>query len=174
MQGFLRFLFLAIPALSLSPAVASCGSSSNASGFADAGADGPSSTDDGGATDDSSAPDVQFQNDGPPACSGGCSPDLHQVLDCHGTVIATCSGTNGCDPTASVCANACSVAVKTKQSVGCEYYATFMEMPDSTFWVADQTCFAVFVANTWNVPAHLTVTYNGQTLPVDTFAYVPQ
>jgi hypothetical protein len=101
-------------------------------------------------------------------CGITCSPDLHQVLDCNGIVIETCSGTNGCDVTTGTCTNACEAARNNKNSVGCEYYATDMES------FSGGNCFAAFVANTWDSPAHLTVDFGGQNLPPGTFARIPQ
>jgi len=101
-------------------------------------------------------------------CGSPCSPDFHHVLDCNGTIVETCTGTEGCDPSTGTCANACEVAETNQHSVGCEYYATFMH----NIW--SNVCFAVFVANTWNTPAHITVEYGGNTLPVESFAHIPQ
>ncbi len=132
-----------------------------------------------------SAPDQQNQKDGaidaaPPidanlgdGCAPACSTDFHSVLNCSGVEIKKCSGANGCDPTTGQCANACSVAEKTKQSVGCEYFPTFMEMSTSTFWTDDQTCFAVIVANTWDTPAHVSAELGGNPIAIDNYAYVP-
>jgi hypothetical protein len=96
-----------------------------------------------------------------------CSQDLHSVVDCNGNVIEECLGTDGCDISTGQCVNACAAAVSNKQSVGCEYYATFMDNLFTT------VCFAAFVANTWNTPAHITVEYEGAQLPVGSFAYIP-
>ncbi|MFO0587325.1 MAG: IgGFc-binding protein [Polyangiaceae bacterium] len=96
-----------------------------------------------------------------------CSPDLHAVLDCQGNVVETCKGTDGCDLTAVQCTDACAAAVHNKQSVGCEYYSTFMDNLFKT------VCFTAFIANTWNVPAHIAVEYDGQALDVGSFAYIP-
>ncbi|MCA9592060.1 MAG: IgGFc-binding protein [Myxococcales bacterium] len=165
-------------------AVASCsadsgnGGGGGSSGFGGFGGDA-SVTD--------SAPDQQTLTDGggldvgplldAPSTDGGCSfkcsTDFHSVLSCTGVELKKCTGTEGCDPTTGQCQNACAVAEKTKQSVGCEYYPTFMEMSDSTFWTDDQTCFSVIVANTWDTPAHITVELGGSPINVDNFAYVP-
>jgi len=102
------------------------------------------------------------------ACAGQCSADLHSVLDCNGVVIQECTGLEGCDMETLTCINACQAANNNKQSVGCEYWATDMESYQPTY------CFAVFVANTWNTPAHLTVEHNGNALPVESFTRIPQ
>jgi len=107
-------------------------------------------------------------------CAAKCSSNFHKILSCSGVEIATCSGNKGCDPTSGKCENACSVAEKTKQSVGCEYFPTFMEMNDSSFWQGNQICFAVIVANTWDTPAKVSVSLQGAPLDIDKYAYVPQ
>src|SRR5215467_7361960 len=98
-----------------------------------------------------------------------CSTDFHSVLDCKGNVVETCTGTDGCDPSALVCQNACSIAVAAQQSVGCEYYATYMDQNRGEH----NSCFAVFVANTWNVPAHIAVDYAGAKLDPTGYARIP-
>jgi hypothetical protein len=76
-------------------------------------------------------------------CEVSCSPDLHQVIDCQGTLLEQCSGTQGCNAATGTCTNACEAAVQNASSVGCEYYATFMDQI-----YGDSVCFAAFVANT--------------------------
>jgi hypothetical protein len=62
----------------------------------------------------------------------------------------------------------CAEAVRTKQSVGCEYYATMMDS------MVGDVCFAVFLANTSNTPARVSVEYGGAPLDVQTFTRVPE
>ncbi|HEX5099557.1 MAG TPA: IgGFc-binding protein [Polyangiaceae bacterium] len=62
----------------------------------------------------------------------------------------------------------CEAAARTKQSIGCEYYATMMDS------MIGEGCFAVFVANTSNAPAHLTVGYGASTLDVAAFTRIPE
>lgn len=107
-------------------------------------------------------------------CSAKCSTDFHKVLSCSGIEVKSCTGETACDPTTGTCENACSVTMKTKQSVGCEYFPTFMEMADSSFWQGDQICFAVIVANAWDSPAKIGVSLNGAAVDIDKYAYVPQ
>ena len=97
-------------------------------------------------------------------CEQPCSSDYHSVIDCDGNLVEQCSGTNGCDPKEGTCADACQVAVKNKLSVGCDYYATYMDAYGGN-------CFAAFVANTWNTPAHIKVEFNGQQMNLAQFAY---
>ncbi|MDC0721240.1 IgGFc-binding protein [Nannocystis bainbridge] len=98
-----------------------------------------------------------------------CTADLHGIETCNGQPIATCEGTDGCDAELVACINACQAAENSKQSVGCEYYATFMQHHDGP----QSRCFAAFVANTWNTPAKLAVTRQGQTLDIAKFARIP-
>ncbi|MFO0570931.1 MAG: IgGFc-binding protein [Polyangiaceae bacterium] len=96
-----------------------------------------------------------------------CSDDLHQILNCDGTVQTACLGAEGCDVSSVKCINACDAANKVKRSVGCEYYSVFMDQLDPN------ACFAVFIANTWNQAAQIQIEYDGQKLPVDKFGYLP-
>jgi len=100
-------------------------------------------------------------------CDLSCSSDFHSVVDCNGNAVAQCNGLEGCDVSSHSCTNACQAAVNNKQSVGCEYYATFMDQYNAG------ACFAVFVANTWNKPAHISVDYGGNSLSVGDFARIP-
>lgn len=100
---------------------------------------------------------------------GGCTPhclDAHTIERCDGST-ETCTGSLGCDYATGTCIDACAAAENAQQSVGCEYYATQMEIPYNDF------CFAAFVANTWNTPAHLAVERNGQALSIDAFTRIP-
>ncbi len=99
-----------------------------------------------------------------------CTPDLHGVQTCDGEPVETCEGVLGCDVASVGCINACEAAENSKQSVGCEYYATFMQHHDGP----GSRCFAAFVANTWNTPAKLAVVRDGQDLDVATFTRRPQ
>jgi hypothetical protein len=98
-----------------------------------------------------------------------CTPDLHAVETCDGEPVETCMGLEGCDLATAECINACTAAENSKQSVGCEYYATFMQHHDGP----DGRCFAAFVANTWNTPARLAVTRKGKPLDVASFTRRP-
>src|SRR5690606_36483678 len=44
---------------------------------------------------------------GSDTCPGTCSTDFHSVLTCDGTVVQTCEGTQGCDPSTLTCRDAC-------------------------------------------------------------------
>ncbi len=144
----------------------SCGSN-NASLFGDAGSDatvtdGGNPGSDGGFT----FPDATFGDGG--GCALGCSSDLHSVIDCNDNVVQTCSGAQGCDVATNTCINACQAAVNNKNSVGCEYYATHMDISGGA-----SRCFVAFVANTWNSDAHISVDWQGAPLTVASFARIP-
>ena len=133
-------------------------------GGADATSDGSL---DGGADVSFNFPDTST-GDGS-ACARGCSSDLHDVIDCNSNVVQQCSGTDGCDVGTGTCINACQAAVNNKNSIGCEYYATFMDQYDGS-----GACFVAFVANTWDTDAHISVDFNGTTLSnVAAFARIP-
>ncbi|MCB9751641.1 MAG: hypothetical protein H6713_16840 [Myxococcales bacterium] len=100
-------------------------------------------------------------------CFEECSADLKAVVDCNGEIVQACQGAEGCNPQTLECVDPCEAAEQSKSSIGCEYYATMMH----TF--EDNPCFAAFVANTWDAPAHLEVEYEGQSLPVGDFTYLP-
>lgn len=147
---------------------AGCGGGGN-SFFGDGGNLDSAIPDDGGVDDSPFLPPVDSSfPDGNPTCVAKCSSDLHTVLDCNDNPITTCTGLDGCDPQTGKCVNACTAAVNNKQSVGCEYYSTFMDINGRP-----TRCFAAFVANTWNSPVKINVEFNGATLPVANFARIP-
>ncbi len=100
-------------------------------------------------------------------CFNECSADLKAVVDCEGEIVEACEGAEGCNPQLLQCVDPCEAAEDSKSSIGCEYYSTLMH----TF--EDNPCFAAFVVNTWDAPAHIAVEYEGQTLDVGAFAYLP-
>jgi len=100
-------------------------------------------------------------------CRAGCSDDFLNVLDCAGAVVSHCAGSQACDAKLGACADSCVAAQDDHRSVGCEYYATFMDEPLAT------ACFAAFVTNTWSVPAHLRVQYQGNDLQASAFVRLP-
>ncbi len=108
-----------------------------------------------------------FGGQGGAPCLNTCSKDYHSVIDCKGAVVEECKGAEGCDISTATCTNACAAAEGNKLSVGCEYYATFMDQLDP------DSCFAVFVANTWDSPAHISVERTGNALSLDTYAKIP-
>ena len=74
--------------------------------------------------------------DDPNECTPTCSADSHTILDCKGEVLTQCDGTQACDPTTFTCQNACVAAENNGKSVGCDYYATDMDVQQPEY------CFA--------------------------------
>jgi hypothetical protein len=108
-----------------------------------------------------------FIPDGSVGCDPICSNDLRNVVDCDGTVLTACKDTEGC-ANAKCIADPCKAAEVSKSSYGCDYWALKTALRPQQ----DGACFAAFVANTWSLPLHINVTYNGQTLK--NFAYIPE
>jgi len=100
-------------------------------------------------------------------CGLHCSADLHDVLDCNNNVVTTCSADQGCG--GSSCVAACDAAKANKSSVGCDYYSIDPDIIDE----GTGACFAAYIANTWNAPVSLTVTWGTQTLDVSQIARIP-
>ena len=93
--------------------------------------------------------------------------DLHDVIDCNGTVITACPPDQGCG--AGVCVPACTAATANKSSVGCDYYA----VPATDY--TGETCLGLYVANTWGSPVTLTVGWgaNNYTGALSSYGYIP-
>lgn len=123
--------------------------------------------------EDSSGDGVKFDVGGQDSTGGGgdcfqCSADLHEVLDCFGAVVEECEPDEACDSSTWSCSPACEAVVTNKSSIGCEYYPTEMDNTSGT-----NTCFAAYVANTWNENLHITLEYGGQALDIESFARIP-
>ena len=163
-------VFLFLPLLGAISAGQACSASSDhifTSTTTGAGGGGGSSS--SGGTGNAGG-EVIFTDGGPSdgsTCASACSADFHAVVDCNGTLVKQCTGLEGCDQSSGTCINACQAAIANKQSVGCEYYATNMDQFNQDM------CFAAFVANTWNTPAHIQVELAGQQLNLATFAKIP-
>ncbi len=117
------------------------------------------------ATDASSVLDAS-SNDGSDPCTIPCSYDYKQVLHC-GSVVQECEAGTLCS--AGVCKPACSAANENRSSVGCEYYPVQMD----GYSVSTGGCFAVFLANTSDVEAHVQIRWKGQDLDTSTFGRIP-
>lgn len=103
------------------------------------------------------------------SCPLSCSADLHSVVDCNGNTTMECTGTSACDPLSFVCTDACASAELNKRSIGCDYYATDMELQSTS----NNYCFAAFIANTWTTPAKISVRYGATTPDVAAFTRIP-
>ncbi len=102
-------------------------------------------------------------------CVSRCSDDLHQILDCNGGVIRTCPPSEGCG-TGSMCVPACESAAVNQSTVGCDYYSI---VPAGGINLSDGSCFAAFIANTWDGPVTLGVDYGGTSIPLADVAFTP-
>lgn len=100
-------------------------------------------------------------------CDLHCSSDLHDVLDCNDNIVTTCAADQGCG--GSGCVAACDAAKANKSSVGCDYYSIDPDI------IIDGlgACFASHIANTWNAPVALTVTWGAQNINVASIARKP-
>jgi hypothetical protein len=106
--------------------------------------------------------------DTPPVCANRCSGDLHAIVDCDNNVVEQCGDSDACNSNTLTCTNACEAAEANQRSIGCDYYATSMDV------LTHGNCFAAFVANTWTAPAHISVRHMGVDLPVGNFVRIPQ
>ena len=100
-----------------------------------------------------------------PECTGRttCSRDLRSVIDAcdESKVITECAAHEGCAE--GTCVPACSAAVSSGASIGCEFVA----VPPSPSGLNDEgSCFAAFLANTWGTPARVEAEYDGKPLDV--------
>jgi IgGFc binding protein len=157
--------FLVVGGIGSLLVAASCGNSGPCKGEFCASLDGGEDTT---ASFDAADVNIGFADTGTgDSCAQGCSGDLHSVVDCNGNVIMTCPSDQGC--AAGMCMPACNAAEANKSSVGCDYYAV-----PATDYVAE-TCFAVYVANTWGSPVTLTVGWgtNDYTSTLSTYGYLP-
>jgi hypothetical protein len=119
-----------------------------------------------------------------PGCNT-CSTDLHQVLDCSQPpkVITTCPDDQACGANGK-CVTPCESAALNQSSIGCNYYAVPLHVYDSPLADAhndpehqgginsiDGSCFAAFVANTWNTPMKVTLDWKGTQIDATPFTY---
>lgn len=102
-------------------------------------------------------------------CGSLCSADLKSVLDCNGNVIEACGTDQAC--LNGTCSNdPCGAADAAQSSYGCDYWAL---KPDL---ISEGTgaCYAVFIANTWDVPVHIDVSRLGVQYTNTSFIRIPQ
>lgn len=94
--------------------------------------------------------------------------DGKQALDCFGNVVDDCDAVELCANGA--CLPACEAAEQLQSSIGCTYHAVMMD----GFAGATGGCFTAFVANTFEAPAQLTVSFGGTPIDLSTYAKIPQ
>jgi hypothetical protein len=98
----------------------------------------------------------------------GCSPDLKQVVDEQGNVLATCGPDEGC--AGGVCVPACDAAAASKGSIGCDY---LISTPHFYPGIAPP-CFAAFVTNNWDKDITISDSRLGQSYDVTQFGRIAQ
>jgi hypothetical protein len=99
-------------------------------------------------------------------CGPPCSADLKRVLDCDGTTVEDCGVDRACAN--GVCTDdPCGAADAAQTSVGCEFWAV---KPDPAL---SGYCFAAFVANNWDAPAHIEVSRDGIVYDEPSFIGIP-
>jgi hypothetical protein len=146
-------------------AVAGCGSKA-CTGFGTCDNPDGSNAMDGGTTD-SNPFNVQETGGDGSSCALHCSSDLHDVLDCNDNIVTTCTPDEGCG--GSGCVPACTAAQANKSSVGCDYYSIDPDIISA----GTGACFAAYIANTWNAPVALTVTFGTTSINTAQIARIP-
>jgi hypothetical protein len=89
-----------------------------------------------------------------PSGPGGANFDLDSGVPCDG---------EGCKPP-------CLAAAEAHSSVGCEYWAVDMDGD----YAASNGCFVTFVANTHDKPAHIDVSFAGESIDLTAHAKIPR
>ncbi len=118
----------------------------------------------GGATS-STGGQLAFGGFGGAGNGKSCSPDLKHVVDSNGKILETCAPTKACLD--GECVAPCVAAAASAGSIGCEF-----AFPRPEFRTISH-CYAAFVVNTWESPAKLTVSRNGQPFNLANIARIP-
>jgi hypothetical protein len=130
-------------------------------GTATTGTSGPTTSGTTGPVDETST--------GAPTCADTptCTDDLKGLV-CDGEVVQVCDDGAYCIDGACTPLAPCEAAALLKGSEGCDFWAvkTEISLPGS--------CFAAFIANTWDEPVHIEVEHDGQSLSVADFTRIPQ
>ena len=107
-----------------------------------------------------------------------CSRDLHSVLSsCSGEVVRECPPDMGCANGA--CVPACSSAERNEGTIGCSFWttpavATLGSAGGAIKQDHRSSCFAAFVANTWNRPVNIRVEHMGKPLDLSGSMAIPR
>jgi len=128
--------------------------------------------------DFSEGPKAEFGSDvdaAPPEspCKLRCSRDLKSVLRvCDGDpeekLVETCGAGLGCGD--GRCVDACLSAELSKGSVGCSFYT----VPPEDALRQTPSCFAAFIANTWETTVHVTAEHGGAPFDISRAIYSAQ
>jgi hypothetical protein len=149
---------------------------------------GHSSADGGPSHEEDGEPGVDEPGDGsgathfdllPPGDGGDpggtlCSDDLRQILDSDLMVLATCEPGTACH--GGACIEMCHAAGLSRGSIGCEYYVPtppFYANQSGGGTTLDGACHAVMIANAWDTPAQLQLSFFGQDYDYVAHARIP-
>jgi hypothetical protein len=98
---------------------------------------------------------------------GGCSSDLHDVLDPSGNVVMHCPDDQACAD--GKCIGSCLAAAANHGNVACDFILGTPEFDVATM----QPCWAAFISNNWQKPVQIKVSWDGQPLDATQFTRVP-
>ncbi len=117
---------------------------------------------------------VDFTSDAQPACQSSlqrCSRDLHSLVDdCTGGFVMECPSDKGCAN--GKCVPACESAAENSGTIGCSFFTT--PPAGERFDESRGSCFALFVANSWNRPVQLNVSYGSEAIDFEGATYLPR
>jgi len=171
-HSFRYFLLIALVVLG-GVAVAACTAVSDPSiltGSSSSGSSSGSSTAQGGFTGvgGSNTGGLGIGNTGG-GCSYKCSADLKKVLGCNGELIQECPADQAC--LNGTCSDdPCGAAEASKSSYGCDYWV----MRPDLITDGKGACFAAYVANTWDAPVKIKLSFSGTDLPNTGFIQIPK
>ncbi|MCA9658907.1 MAG: IgGFc-binding protein, partial [Myxococcales bacterium] len=103
-----------------------------------------------------------------PDCTLTCDDEGTMVM-CDDMVVEDCGANNQYCAMGECVDTPCDAAFKEQRSEGCEFWS----VKTGLISAGNGACFAAFVANTWSEPVHINVEYQGQQLPVESFARIP-
>jgi hypothetical protein len=109
---------------------------------------------------------VDGQSEGGIQCKP-CSDDFTQVLNCDGSVKATCPADQLCG--AGTCMAPCDAASANHSTVGCDYYAVTMSAMSGGFG----GCFVSFIANTYKENVKIQASWGGSNIDLAVHAAIP-
>ncbi len=103
----------------------------------------------------------------PPDCAGHkCSRDLHSIVDgCTESVVRECGVGLGCAE--GECVAACDSVAAAQGSIGCSFWTSGPDVLLDT----ETSCFAAFIANTWDQPANVTAELGSEALDISKSVY---
>ena len=101
-------------------------------------------------------------------CATRCSADLKNLIDCQDNVLEACGVDEAC--LGETCSkDPCGAAEALQSSVGCDFWALRTDVAD----LVRPSCFAVYVANTWDAPTQVDLFYDGEKIEHTGFVQIP-